>query len=38
MYIDKGVLVGGYTIRVLRDTMSPTDRADFDKSVPFEVK
>jgi uncharacterized protein YegJ (DUF2314 family) len=38
MYIEKGVLVGGYTIRVLRDTMSPTERADFDKNVPFEVK
>jgi len=38
MYIDKGVLVGGYTIRVLRETMSPAERADLDKSLPFEVK
>ena len=38
MIIDNGVLVGGYTLRVLRDAMSASERADFDKSVPFVVK
>ncbi len=37
MYIDHGILVGGYTLRVLRDRMSPADRAEFDKSVPFKI-
>lgn len=30
MYIDNGVLRGGYTIRVLRDRMSPDERMAFD--------
>jgi hypothetical protein len=38
MYIDDGKLVGGETLRVLRATLSPTERADFDKSVPFVVE
>jgi uncharacterized protein YegJ (DUF2314 family) len=38
MYVDHGVLVGGYTLRVLRDAMSPSDRAEFDKSIPFKVE
>ena len=38
MYIDNGTLVGGYTTRALRDTMSPMERAEFDKTVPFTVK
>ena len=38
MYVDHGVLVGGYTLRVLRDMMSPSERAAFDKSIPFKVE
>jgi uncharacterized protein YegJ (DUF2314 family) len=38
MYVDHGKLVGGYTLRVLRDRMSPSDRAEFDRSVPFKVE
>jgi len=38
MYVEDGVLVGGYTMRVLRDAMSPTERADFDKSMPFKMQ
>ena len=38
MFVDNGVLAGGYTIRVLRDQMAPAERAEFDKSVPFTVK
>ena len=37
MYVEDGKLVGGYTLRVLRDAMTPQERADFDKSVPFTV-
>jgi len=35
MYIDNGKLVGGETMRAMRATMSPADRAVYDKSVPF---
>jgi len=38
MFVDSGKLVGGETLRVLRDTLSPTERAEFDKSVPFVVE
>lgn len=37
MYIKNGVLVGGYTIRVLRNDLSPKDRKEFDKSLPFKI-
>lgn len=38
MYIDHGLLRGGFTIRVLRDQMSSSERAAFDKSVPFTIQ
>jgi uncharacterized protein YegJ (DUF2314 family) len=38
MYVEDRKLVGGYTLRVLRDALSPAERADFDKSVPFVVE
>jgi len=38
MFIDHAKLVGGYTLRVLRDRLSPADRAEFDRSVPFQVE
>ena len=37
MYVQNGKLVGGYTIRVLRDAMPAAQRAEFDKSVPFKI-
>lgn len=37
MYIDRGTLRGGYTIRVLRDGLSPQERATFDKEMPFKI-
>jgi len=37
MFVENHKLVGGYTIRVLRDAMPEAERADFDKSVPFQV-
>jgi len=38
MFVDDGKLMGGYTLRVLRDAMSPAERAEFDKSVDFVVE
>jgi uncharacterized protein YegJ (DUF2314 family) len=38
MYIENRKLVGGETLRVLRETMSPDERADFDKHVPFVIE
>jgi uncharacterized protein YegJ (DUF2314 family) len=35
MYIDNGKLVGGYTIRVVREKLGPKERDDFDKNAPF---
>ena len=35
MYLEHGKIVGGHTIRVLRDTLSPGERADFDKQMQF---
>jgi uncharacterized protein YegJ (DUF2314 family) len=37
MYIENRKLVGGETLRVLRTAMTPAERADFDKSVPFTI-
>jgi uncharacterized protein YegJ (DUF2314 family) len=37
MYIENKRLVGGYTMRVMRDKMSPKERAEFDKAMPFTV-
>ena len=38
MYVDNGKLVGGYTLRVLRDAMSDEERRAFDESVPFTIE
>ena len=38
MYIDNRKLVGGYTLRVLRDALTPAERTDFDRSVPFVIE
>jgi uncharacterized protein YegJ (DUF2314 family) len=37
MYIENRKLVGGETLRVLRAALTPAERADFDKSVPFTI-
>ena len=37
MYIDNKKLVGGYTLRAMRDAMEPAERAELDKSMPFVV-
>jgi uncharacterized protein YegJ (DUF2314 family) len=38
MYVENGVLQGGFTIRVLRDQMSVAEREEFDASLPFVIE
>ena len=38
MYIDDLILVGGQTLRAVRDSLPVADRAEFDKSLPFIVE
>lgn len=38
MYVDNGKLVGGYTLRVLRERMSEEERQELDRSVPFSIE
>jgi uncharacterized protein YegJ (DUF2314 family) len=35
MYLEHGKVVGGHTLRVLRETLPSGERADFDKQVQF---
>ena len=37
MFVENRKLVGGQTLRVLRNALTPAERADFDKSMPFVV-
>ncbi|HEX5863580.1 MAG TPA: DUF2314 domain-containing protein, partial [Casimicrobiaceae bacterium] len=37
MYVDRGHLVGGFTLRALRDAMSEAARKAFDATLPFEI-
>lgn len=37
MFVDDGKLVGGYTLRVLRNAMPANERAEFDESMPFTI-
>jgi uncharacterized protein YegJ (DUF2314 family) len=32
-YVDNGKLIGGYTIRVIRNRMSPKEKKQFDKQL-----
>lgn len=38
MFVDRGRLIGGYTIRVLRDGLGAAEKRQFDRSVPFKVE
>jgi uncharacterized protein YegJ (DUF2314 family) len=38
MYIENRKLVGGYTIRVLRDKLNGKEREEFDRDLPFIVE
>ena len=37
MYVDRGHLVGGFTLRALRTGMSEAARKAFDATLPFEI-
>jgi uncharacterized protein YegJ (DUF2314 family) len=38
MYLEDNRLVGGYTLRVLRDSVSPEARARMDSQLPFRIE
>ena len=38
MFVDNGLLVGGYTTRLLRKRMTSEERAAFDASVPYRFE
>jgi uncharacterized protein YegJ (DUF2314 family) len=38
MYVHDGILVGGYTVRLLRDRMEPKDRERLDRQLDFRVQ
>lgn len=37
MFIDNGKLSGGYSIRAMRETMTPAERNAFDQTLPFKI-
>jgi len=37
-YLDKNTLRGGYTIRVLRDQLTPEEQVEFDKEVGYVIE
>jgi uncharacterized protein YegJ (DUF2314 family) len=37
MYAEKKKLVGGQTVRAVRDGLAPAERAEFDKNLPYEI-
>ncbi len=38
MFVDKGVLRGGYTIRVIRNRMPKEEREAFDAEFPYKIE
>jgi uncharacterized protein YegJ (DUF2314 family) len=38
MYVEDGKLVGGYTIRLLRERMTPAERKEADAAMPFRIE
>ena len=37
-FTDKGILKGGYTIRVERNAMTPQERAQLDAQLPYKIE
>jgi uncharacterized protein YegJ (DUF2314 family) len=37
MYVDDGTLVGGFTLRAIRDSLTPKKQIEFDKGLPFKI-
>lgn len=38
MYVEDGKLVGGYTLRVVRDSLTKEQQAAFDSNLPFKIE
>lgn len=38
MFIENGVLQGGYTMRVMRNRLPPEDRSQFDANINFSIE
>lgn len=38
MYIEEKNLVGGFTIRAVRDSLLQSELKEFDKNLPFKIK
>jgi uncharacterized protein YegJ (DUF2314 family) len=38
MYVEDGKLIGGFTLRVIRDGMSERERFEFDRCMPFAIE
>jgi uncharacterized protein YegJ (DUF2314 family) len=37
MYVEKKKLVGGFTVRVLRNRLAPAERKALDESIPYKI-
>ena len=37
-YVDEGILVGGFTIRVMREQLSDEKRKEFDRNLSFRIE
>lgn len=38
MFIDDGKLSGGFSIRAMRENMTPAERTSFDQTLPFKIE
>jgi uncharacterized protein YegJ (DUF2314 family) len=38
LYVDHGKLVGGYTVRVQHDELSPKEKQEFDRAADFRIE
>ncbi len=38
MFVDDGKLVGGYSTRLLRSRLSPTERVEYDAAAPYKFE
>jgi uncharacterized protein YegJ (DUF2314 family) len=38
MYVERGRLVGGFTIRVMREHLFPSEREQVDRSFPYRIE
>jgi len=38
MYVERGVLRGGYSVRLMRDRLQPEERPDFERELGFRIE